>query len=549
MAFEVAGLGILVPALGLMLNPDVGKEYPLIKPYLEMMGNPSQAQLVTFGLSLIVVVYFIKAVYLIYLSWRQSKFSADFSSELSNKLFHGYLYQPYTFHLQRNSAELIRNVQGEISLFSGLSQSIVALTIEISLLIAVAFTLILIEPLGAIAVTLFLAISAMGFHRLTKKKLLRWGQRRQFIEGKLNQYLMEGLGGIKDLKLLGREPYFINRFSANNKLKAAITTNQTALQQVPRLYLELLSVIGLAGLVIMMLLQKQPLDSFIPTLGVFVAAAFRMIPSVNRVMGAVQNIKYSQPVVDVLYKEFQDIIANSRTDISQSKLKFTKQIEIKDIEFKYPGSQVQALEGVTIQIKKGGSVGIIGPSGSGKSSLIDLILGLLTSQAGSICVDGHDIRDNTRDWQNLIGYVPQSIYLTDDTLKNNVAFGINPEEIDTTAVDKAIKAAQLDDLVRKLPDGLETFVGERGVKLSGGQRQRIGIARALYHDPEVLVLDEATSALDSEIEKEVMNSVKLLKGDKTLIIVAHRLSTLDDCDVIYKLENGKILGEWLPHIN
>lgn len=549
MLFEMIGLGILIPAIGIMLNPDIGKQYPVLKPYLSFLGHPTQLQLVTWLMGIIVFVYLIKSVFLIFISWRQSKFATELSAGLGRKLFKGYLEQPYSFHLQRNSAILLRNIQGEISQFTTISQSAITFTLELSIVVGIAVLLILAEPLGALVVTLFLLVSAVIFHRLTKKKLLFWGKQKQLFSGLVNQHLLQGFGGVKDIKILGREKQFLEEYNVHNVAYSRILTKISTLNLVPRSYLEFLAVTGLSGLIILMVLQGKPLNLLVPTIGVFVAAAFRMIPSVNRIMSATQMIRFSRPVLDMLYDEFHLINNDSNQKSDAAKISFSKSIEITNLDYHYADTVSKALDSVTVCIKKGESVGFIGPSGSGKSTLVDLILGLLTPACGEIRVDGQDIQKNLRGWQNQIGYVPQSIYLTDDSLRRNVAFGILNEEIDKKAVDRAIKAAQLDEFVQTLPQGLDTFVGERGVRLSGGQRQRIGIARALYHNPSILVLDEATSALDSVTEREVMRAVNALKGDKTLLIVAHRLSTLENCTKIYKLHRGKVVEQHSSHEN
>ena len=546
MLFEMAGLGMLIPAMGLMLNSDIEGKYPAVKPYLEALGNPNQTQLVIWGMLILVMVYLIKAIYLVFLSWRQSRFTAALSADLSRNLFFGYLCQPYNFHLQRNSAELLRNIQSEIAQFTTVSQSVISLSIEFSVVVGVAFMMFLVEPLGAAAVSFFLAISALGFHWLTKKKLLIWGKQRQFHSGLLNKHLLQGLGGVKDVKLMGRENHFIEEYSKHNLAKAKIQVKVSTLGLIPRVYLELLAVIGLAGLISLMMVQKKPLHLLLPTLGVFIAAAFRMIPSVNRVMTYFQQIRYSQPVVEVLFNEFRMIRNEGEPITVFPKFIFNCWLEVKKLSFHYANAKINALEEVSISIKKGESIGFIGPSGSGKSTLLDNILGLLTPDNGKITIDGQDIQKNIRGWQNQIGYVPQSIYLTDDTLRRNVAFGLPNDQINDVKVARAIKAAHLDEFVHSLPNKLETYVGERGIRLSGGQRQRIGIARALYNDPAVLVLDEATSALDSATERSVMQAVSELQGDKTILIVAHRVTTVEQCNRVYKLEHGRIVQEGIP---
>jgi ABC-type multidrug transport system fused ATPase/permease subunit len=286
--------------------------------------------------------------------------------------------------------------------------------------------------------------------------------------------------------------------------------------------------------------QHRDITRIMPTLGLFSVAAFRLMPSVNRVLGAVQSIRFALPAITTLHEELS--LTAPEPVRKDATVVFETQIELAGVSFRYPGATTPALENLSIRIRKGESVGFVGPSGSGKSTLVDVVLGLLTPSVGQVNVDGHDIQDDLRGWQDQIGYVPQSIYLTDDTLRRNVAFGLAPEQINNTAVERAIKAAQLDEFVATLSEGWETVVGERGVRLSGGQRQRIGIARALYHDPAVLVLDEATSALDGDTERGVMRAITALQGQKTILIVAHRLSTVEHCDRLYHLELGQIVG-------
>jgi ABC-type multidrug transport system fused ATPase/permease subunit len=547
--FEMLGLGILIPALGLIFSPDIGNNYPGLQPLLKPLKDLSQIELALYGMGFLVLIYFIKALFLVFISWRQSRFSSDLSADLSRQLFYGYLCQPYAFHLQRNSAHLLRNVQGEIDQFTAVSQAALNLSIEASAIIGVASVLFIAEPLGALVAIVFLAFSAVIFYSLIKNKVLLWGRKRLFHDSQITQHLMQGLGAVKDVKLLGRERYFLNKFDEHNTAKARVLTNQATVLQTPRLYLELLAVIGLAGLIIMMLLQNRPLEHLIPTIGIFVAAAFRMIPSVNRIMSSIQSIRYSGPVLERLYTEFtsiRNLPAQNISDSVDKKNAFTGKVVIKHLEFEYYGTHKKALDGISLSFNIGSTIGFIGSSGSGKSTLIDVFLGLLMPTSGAIYVDNRDIAECMKGWQSQIGYVPQTIFLTDDTIRRNIAFGVDDKEINEDAIMRSVKAAQLDDYISNLPLGLEANVGERGVKLSGGQRQRIGIARALYHDPQILVLDEATSALDTATESEVMKAVNALHGSKTILIVAHRLSTIQNCDKIFKLVDGKIVEGEIP---
>lgn len=543
---EMVGLGILIPALSIVLKSDIGKEYPSLQPFLNAIGNPSQKQLVILSMSFLVFVYFFKGVYLIFITWKQAKYNTGLSIEMANKLFLGYLTQPYTFHLQRNSAGLVRNIQSEVGMLNSVGQSILILATEFSMVLSMIIVLLIVEPIGAISVSVFLGVSGYIFHRLTKARILSWGEKRQKYDMEAYLHVLQGLGGIKDIKLLGKEKNVHTRYKNNNDRKISIVVKQTTLTQVPRIYLELLAVLGLAGLVILMILQAKPLEQLIPILGVFVAAAFRMIPSVNRIMGSVQNIQYGKPVVELLFEEFTAIQNSSHSADQRPKIEFEDSIQIKDLVLQYENTTSPALKCVSASIQKGEVIGFIGTSGSGKSTLVDVVLGLLTPTKGTVIVDGRDIQKDLRAWQDNLGYVPQTIYLTDDSLRRNVAFGISDEQIDEAAVNRAIKSAQLDDFVESLDEGLDTIVGERGVRLSGGQRQRIGIARALYHNPSVLVFDEATSSLDTNTEELIMDTIMDLKGTKTILIVAHRLSTVKRCNRIYRLSHGEIEEQGIP---
>ena len=548
MVLETLGVGLVIPALALLTQHDFARNYPMLQPVLQALGNPSQQSLVMGGMLVLVGVYLVKMLFLALLAWQQTRFAFGAQARLSQRLFAVYLHQPYTFHLQRNSAQLIRNVINEVNMFSfnGLLPGMLLLT-ESLVLLGLCSLLLIVEPLGALIVVGVLGTAAWGFHRLTRGRITRWGQARQYHEGLRIQHLQQGLGGAKDVKLLGRESNFLEQYRVHNVLSARSGQLQTTLQQLPRLWLELLAVSGLAILVISMLAQHRALEAVLPTLGLFAAAAFRIMPSINRVLGAVQSLRYGLPVIDLLRNE-TSLISPEQEAVSSHGIAtpFHSALELSQITYTYPGAAEPALKDISLAIRRGESVGFIGTSGAGKSTLVDILLGLLTPDTGEVRMDGRNIQSNLRNWQNQIGYVPQSIFLTDDTLRRNVAFGLADEQIDAAAVQRAIQAAQLEEFVASLPNGLETFVGERGIRLSGGQRQRIGIARALYHDPVVLVLDEATSSLDTATEHGVMQAVTALQGSKTILIVAHRLSTVAHCNRLYRLEHGNVVEEGMP---
>jgi ATP-binding cassette, subfamily B, bacterial PglK len=407
--------------------------------------------------------------------------------------------------------------------------------------------LLVVAPLGAVVVAAVFGLPSWLYHRLTDARLMRWGNARQRNERLRMQVLQQGLGGVKELLLLGRERDCIAQYERHDAGCAGAISHHQLLQQLPRLGLEFLAVCALAALVLVILAGGHPVESLLPVLGLFAAAAFRLLPSANRVINALQSIRYSLPAIRVVHDE----VALSRATLRPAatpagEVRFHDALSLERVSFSYPGAPVAALHEIDMRIPFGSCVGFIGGSGAGKSTLLDVILGLQAPTSGVVRADGTDIRQNLRSWQALIGYVPQSIFLTDDTLRRNVAFGLADEEIDDKAVRRAVSAAQLEEFIATLPAGLETTVGERGVRLSGGQLQRIGIARALYHDPQVLVLDEATSALDTTTERGVMAAVGALRGHKTLIIVAHRFSTVENCDWLYRLEAGRLIEAGEP---
>jgi ABC-type multidrug transport system fused ATPase/permease subunit len=539
--FEMLGLGILIPSLGLLLNPDLRNVNPLIKSVIDFFGNPSQSRLILIGLSFILIVYFIKSAYLIFLSWKQSKFTTNLSATISDKLFSGYMRMPMLFHVQRNSSQLVRNIQGEVAQFNAVVQALSLLSIELCVIIGLTIVLVIIEPFGGSMVLSLLFAATLLFHYATKNKILKWGINRQSVDGKINKELFQGLNGIREIKVMGREDFFLKEFQVNNQERASITSKQLTLNITPRFFLEFLAVLGLVALVIVMRFQGKTMEAILPVVGAFIAAAFRIIPSANRIIASIQQFRYGRPVVNLFYDEFK-MLKEYKIDEVQEKenIKFQGMLEIKNLSFEYNTEQrkTKVLNDISFRINKGELIGIVGPSGSGKSTLIDIILGLIKPTSGTLFVDGKDYRVNIREWQNLIGYVPQTIYLIDDTLKKNIAFGVAETCINEEAIFQSLKSAQLDEFVKTLLDGLETLVGERGVLISGGQRQRIAIARALYNDPEILILDEATSALDETTEAGVMDAVNALHRKKTVIMVTHKPSILSKCDKIYYLENG-----------
>ena len=538
MILEVFGLGVLLPALSILLDPEMVDKTPLILYLKEFFPNYSYNNFVFLFLGTIVLVYLFKSIFLVLLSYKQNLFLSNIIAYISNNLFSIYLRQPYSFHLNRNASELVKNIQIEIDYLKGFLMSLITILIEGGFIISILTFLILIEPIGAVSIGIFYGLLSIIFLRFTRQRLKIWGKRREEIDNKAAKIVLEGLGGIKDLLILGKAPFFIANFSKQNHFKAKLTANYATVSQIPRFYLEFISILGLVSFIVLLLIQGEDAKSLITVLGVFVAATFRMIPSLNRIIGANQTLKFFTPSVDTVYNEM--VSSNKKNELSNEDFNFSSEIKFSNVSFGFIESNI-ILKELNIEILKGKTIGIIGESGSGKSTFVDLLIGLLNPTTGEILIDENKDFYSKQSWRNKIGYVSQSIYLLDDTIENNIALGIPEISIDKVRINELLKNLKLEAFIKKLRLGINTNVGENGVQLSGGQRQRIGIARALYHNPDLLVLDEATSALDTETEKEVMSTIFSMKGKKTIIIIAHRLSTLDIADQIYKIENNKIL--------
>ena len=485
-------------------------------------------------------IYTVKALYLTFFSYAQTKLLADLRVSLSNKLFNIYLNKPFQFHLRNNSSKLIRNID-EISLVVSLFQFLILLITELVVLVGVSIFIILYEPIGSLIVISFLSIFGYVFYKKVQIRAKEWGKGRQFHSGLRIKQLREGFISIKYIKILNRINEVLKVFTNNNIKLNSYEIKQNFTDSLPRLWLEWLVIVGFILLIIIMLFLNKDFTYIVSVLGLFAAAAFRLMPSLTRIMNSIQKIIYNRPAIDIVYKEFQDYDKNLRTKKDNlNKLQFYKKINFKSVSFKYSGSDKLILDNLNFTIEAGSIVGIIGESGSGKTTLINLILGLLEPTDGEINIDNDDMLKNLPAWQNYIGYVPQDVYLVDDTIKKNIAFALPETTINDEAVDLAIKKSKLDKLINNLDKGKNTQIGEFGDRLSGGQKQRISIARALYSNPRVLIFDEFTNSLDIETEKKIIEEIINFKRDKTVIMIAHRLSTLKSCDSIYKIENSKI---------
>ena len=534
---ETLSVGLLIPVLAVLTSETSEIKLPFVTLSTDIEKN-TLVWIVVVG---VFIVYVIKNIFLGLSVWIQRGYLTRLSARIASQILEAYVRQPLSFHLKKNSSSLIRNTQDSTVIMGGGIEPLLSLVSEGLIVSALFAVLVAVEPLGTLLVVGTLLLATFVFHKLSDRKLHEWGSRRQFEKGRIIRTIQQSLGAIKDIQVLNREDWFIHEHTKHQINDQSLLRRIITVQSLPRLWLEVMAIGGLTGLVGVMLGSGKDSSEIVPVVGLFAATAFRVLPSINKIVGSKQQLKVSRTAIETIYADLHlPVFGFPVTD--SDPLGFVS-IAVNDLTFSYEGISDSVLCNATVRINKGEAVGFVGQSGSGKSTLIDIMLGLLSPQSGSVLINGQDISQVKSAWQKSIGYIPQTIFLMDDSLRRNIAIGIADNEIDEVAVREALKSAQLEDFIASLPDGLDTVVGERGVRLSGGQRQRIGIARALYHRPSVLVLDEATSSLDTETEHEVMKAVQALQGDKTVIIVAHRLSTVEYCDRLYRLDAGRIVDE------
>jgi ABC-type multidrug transport system fused ATPase/permease subunit len=534
---EVMSVGALVPLIQVLTQSNLQSKYPLID---RIFPDSSDQFIVTVILIGVVFIFLFKEIFLGFSLWMQRGFIARLETRFQTELFDRYTRQPYEFHLTNNSSLLSRNILNSTNFINNVLDPIFMLLTDGFVTVALCVALVVIEPIAMFATISSVGVVAIAFHGFSKRRIEKWGVERQWQDGMKLQQMNETFGGMKEIVMTGRGDYFRTRFSSNIGGLSHLNRKFTTLLGIPRLYLELLSVAGLAALVLSMLAFGRTSESLLPLLALFAGGAFRLMPAINRITFAFQSLRMGRPIVGVLQ---EDILraSSSVPNIENGKpVRFDHVIRFEDVTYSYPNTERTVIDGVSFEIKKGSEVGIIGTTGAGKSTIVDILLGLLKPIRGKVTVDGVDISTNIRSWQDLVGYVPQTIFLIDSSIRSNIAFGIDEQNIDDEKVVRALELAQLKEFVDELPAGMNELVGERGVRLSGGQRQRIGIARALYLDPPILVFDEATSALDVETEKEVMKSLDHLRTNKTILIVTHRISALEHCDQTISVNEGKL---------
>lgn len=541
---ELMGVSVILPIINGIMAPDKMLEEPVYIWIYEKFHMTSVRPLIMLLLVSLIVVYVIKNAFLIYMYNKQYKFIFENQRVLADRMVKCYMSQPYLFHVSKNSAELLRNINEDTGNFFGALQAGIKLLTELMVCLVLGVYLLIKDKTITISVVCLLAIMLWLSVKVYKKNLVRMGARNRFYQMSLNKWVQQSFGGIKEVKILNKEKFFYDKYDEAYRGHAKSEYTYHTLLMVPKPIIETMCICGLLGAIaIKFWWRGADITYFVPILSVFAIAAFRLLPSFNRITEYLGTILYQKSAITSIYedlKEIDELNAQKREKNKEEKaIQFQNKIEIKDLTFSYPGAEKEVLKDLNLEIRKKSSVAFIGHSGAGKTTLADILMGLLKPAKGDVCVDGVSIFEGLNSWHQIIGYIPQTIYLIDDTIKNNIAFGIEEKEIDPARLKYAVEQAQLSQLIEELEFGLDTKIGEMGVRLSGGQRQRIGIARALYHNPEILVLDEATSALDNETEKAVMDAIETLHGKMTLIIIAHRLSTIKDCDYVYEIGDGK----------
>ena len=546
--FELLSIGVVFPFITILLGSNLPDNLTFINEFLLAISNTLSISYLSAGLAVLLSIFIIKNIFLTFYSWWKFGYSNQVQINLSQRLFSFYLSRSLIFHLEKNSSKITRNLITEISQVQKIFTLILELVFELIILISIILMLITVAPIAALLTITVLGGLSLIIFLLTKKKVSQWGNIRLKESGKYLKNITQSIGSIKEIIITGRAKLFLNLHYNQRKSLASILQKFSIINVVPRYLFEISAIIGLCIIITVFLNEGKSYTEILPLIGLFVMAAYRLMPSCTKILGALQSVVYKGPTVNTLYDELKGEKEEAKDfkyflgigENIHEKYSLLDKIKVKNLSYSYPSSKVTSLDRVSFTIKKGDTVGIIGQSGSGKSTLINLLMGLLTTNEQFIFIDNHPINKILNLWQRDIGYVSQSPYLSDESIRNNIGFGIPEDMIDNNKINKAIEFSQLKNFILSNSKGINSKVGEIGSRISGGQLQRIAIARAVYHDPSILIFDEATSALDSNTETGIIEDLKKMKGDKTIILVSHKKSTLQYCDQIIEIKNGKL---------
>lgn len=545
---ESLGIAMIAPVMQVVIDPQKVEESKILSGVYNFFDLSSTTQLAALIMVALILVFVIKNIFLYFMNVVQLRFVYTNQFATSRRMMINFMQRPYEYYLNADTTVIQRNITSDVNNLYALILSCLQLISEIIVFVCLVAILLSQDAQMTITIAVLLVIVLLVIKYFIKPVMIKAGQDNQDYYSGLYKWIYESVTGIKEIKVANKENYFINGYADCGAGYVNAVQKYNLYNSTPRLLIETIAIAGMVGYMLVVMLAGTSITTLLPQLTVLAAAAARLLPSANRINNYLTSIAYFEPfldnVSDNLQMEIHDesISYNSddyRVKTAVEKLPVTKTIRMEDITYKYPGTDKLILDKATMEIPVGKSVGIVGTSGAGKTTIVDVLLGLLEPESGKILADGVDVNTNYQGWLKNIGYIPQTIFMTDSTIRKNVAFGVPEDEIDDNKVWQALKEAALDEFVKELPEGLDTQIGERGIRLSGGQRQRIGIARALFEDPEVLVLDEATSALDNDTEAAIMDSINRLHGRKTLVIIAHRLQTIEKCDMIYSIGEGK----------
>lgn len=548
---ETLGVSAMIPVVQALLAPDELMGYidriPVVKNICDALSITTVKQVTMALLYGMMAIYVIKNLYILLLTYMQNTFITKNRNRMISRVMAEFLNRPYEKYLGADIPTVFRITDSDIPQTFSLILAMLQLASEAVVTCLIFLVLLLNDPRMTLFIIAVFGLLTLFIVKVFKPRLNRIGARNQAIQSRIAKWRIQATYGLKDVKVLNREEFYVRNYYETGKVGAEVARNYAVLNNMPRLLIETVFIVSVLGFLVVYINGGGDITAMVTTISAFAIAAVRVLPSVNRINTYITEIAYTQPSLDFVYDNLQEgmktdaMLAERRAYSQVEKLKLDHQIELDHISFHYPDSDKNIFEDAHMIVPKGKSVGIIGTSGAGKSTIVDILLGLLHAQTGTITCDGVDIFKNYESWLAQIGYIPQSIYLIDESIRDNIAFGIDADKIDEKRIWEVLEEAQLKEFVEELPEGLDTTIGDRGVRLSGGQRQRIGIARALYNDPEILVFDEATSALDNDTEAAVMEAVNSFHGRKTMIIIAHRLNTIEKCDMIYKVENMKLV--------
>lgn len=553
---ETLGVSMMLPVVNVIMDPQSVMDNEIVQKLVAFLHIESDRQLIILMLSTLIALFVIKNAYLLLQTYVQNTFVTRNRNRMISRVMREFLNRPYEEYLGADIPTVFRLTDSDIPNAFQLILVMIQMVTEIVVSVFLCIVLVVISP----AMSLFIVVIFLGMTlvitKVLKPRLNAIGRKNQEIQSRIAKWRIQSIYGLKDVKVLHREEFFVRNYYESGAIGANVARNYAVLNNLPRLLIETVFIAAMLLFIMIYILQGNDISVLIPQLTAFAVAAIRVMPGTNRINTYLSQIAYSQPCLDYLYENLTDAMKQDVNgsvtglvprraesgELSSGGQEWTLQdkIELDHISFTYPNTEKPIFTDAHMEVKKGQSVGIMGPSGAGKSTIVDILLGLLHAQKGTITCDGKNIFENYGAWLSQIGYIPQSIYLIDESIRDNIAFGIDADKIDDKRIWEVLEESQLKEFVEELPEGLDTTIGDRGVRISGGQRQRLGIARALYHNPEILVFDEATSALDGETEKAVMDAVNSFHGKKTMVIIAHRLNTIAKCDVIYKVENEKI---------